>query len=227
MKAKTNKILKISLEIVVGVVALCFFALFIFSKTSGGPVFIGGKTTMWILTGSMDPTIPPRTYILVEKVSGDDVDVGDIVVFVSTDPKIEGQYNTHRIISKNGDTFVTKGDGNALDDGAYSAQKEKIVGRYVKTLPVMTFLGRVVLSPAGFAVLIVLFIFTTVIAVVPSVKEAIKDKSSDDAEAKKLEMERRIKEEVEKLERSGVSAEELHGGVEKDASDEKNEKREQ
>ena len=209
MKEKIKKSLKITFEIIAGIILVGFIALFVSAKATGGPVFIAGKTTMWILTGSMEPAISPKTYILVEKASGDDVDVGDVVVFISTDPRIEGQYNTHRIISKDGDKFVTKGDGNPVDDGVYSAKKENIVGKYVKTLPFMTFFGRVVLSPLGFAILMVLFLLTTVITVIPSVKEAMKEKNSVDTVEKKLEMERRAREEVLKLKESGLSREEL------------------
>ena len=223
MKGKIKKSLKIILEVIAGILLLFFLAMFVMAKASGGPVFIFGKTTMWILTGSMDPTIPPKTYILVEKASGDEVKEDDIVVFISTDPRIEGQYNTHRIISIDGDKITTKGDGNPADDGPYSAKKENIVGRYVKTLHVMTFFGRIVLSPIGFAIMIVLFLLTTAIAIVPSVKDAVKGKS--DEEIKKEEMDRRVREELEKLEKSGISAEELTNASASESDDkEKNSK---
>ncbi|MBP5193430.1 MAG: signal peptidase I [Clostridia bacterium] len=206
---KTKKILRIVSEVLIGIALVFILILFIISKTSDGPVFLGGKTTLWIMTGSMSPTIEPRTYILVEKVDPYDVEVGDVVAFVSTDPRIEGQLNTHRIISISGDRIVTKGDGNTVDDGEYSARRENIVGRYVRNMPVLTFLGRVILSPVGFAIIIVLFLLTTALAVAPGIREAMKAKEEEDEKAKTLEMERRVREEVERLKSSGVSVESL------------------
>ena len=205
MKKETlKKVVKIVFEVLVCVVIVGFFILFIMTKTSNKPLFIGGKTTMWVMTESMSPTIAPKTYILVEEVTAEDVEVGDIIVFVSTDPRIAGQYNTHRVIEIDGDKIVTKGDHNPGDDGEYSAKKENVVGRYVRTLNVMTFLGRVVMSPVGFIIVMILFLLATVLCVVPSVKEAMEEKKKEEEEAKRVEMERLVREEGERLEREGV-----------------------
>ena len=211
---KIKKALKLPFEILAIGILLCLFVLFVMTKTSNKPVFIANKTTMWVMTESMSPTIAPKTYVLVEKVDASEVEVGDIVVFVSTDPRIYGQYNTHRVIEKNGDNFVTKGDNNPGDDGIYSAQAENIVARYVRTLTVMTFLGRLVLSPVGFAVVMALFVLTTILCILPDIRNALKQKDKEDDEEKKREMERLIQEEVAKMERQGVTCEELRKEIE-------------
>ena len=186
-KDRAFKIAKRALEISIGVIVLLFVALFITSKVSSSPTFLFNRTTMWVMTESMDPTIPPRTYILVEKVTVDEVEEGDIIVFISTDPRISGQYNTHRVIEKHGNTFVTKGDHNPIDDGEYSAKAENIVGRYVKTLPVLTFVGRVVITPVGFVVLISLFTVAMAFCIIPDLKEAVKLKDRENEEEKEKE----------------------------------------
>lgn len=198
-REKSFKILKTAFEVLLGVIVALFIVFFIMSKVSSSPIFLFNKTTMWVMTESMDPTIPPRTYILVEQVTADEVEIDDIIVFKSTDPKIYGQYNTHRVKEKNGNVFVTKGDNNPADDGQYSAKAENIVGRYVKTLPVMTFIGRVVMTPAGFAVLIVLLIITITLCVIPDVKEALELKKQEDADEKEKEKRRLIDEEIRRL----------------------------
>ena len=208
-KITWKKAVQYVFEGLVCVALACLFVVFIMTKMAGQPIFIAGKTTMWVMTESMSPTISPKTYILVEKATADDVEVGDIVVFVSTDPRIAGQNHPHRIIEKNGDKIVTKGDHNSADDGAYSAQADKIVGRYVKTLPVMTFLGRMVMSPVGFVVVMILFVLTTVLCVLPNVKEALEEKKKEDEEAKQKEMERLVREEVERMEKEGVQVSDL------------------
>ena len=209
---------KLTLKIVFGAVIVLFMALFIMSKVSSNPIFLFNKTTMWVMTESMDPTIPPRTYILVEKATADDVEEGDIIVFRSSDPRIKGQFNTHRLVFKSGDNLVTKGDNNASTDGAYSPKPEDVVGKYVKSLSGMTFLGRVAMTPVGYAVLVIVFIATMVICVIPDVKEAVKAKEEDDEEKKKKEIRRLIDEEVRRLKETGNvsnAVESLSNGVEK------------
>ena len=200
---KGVKIAKLTLKIVFGAVIVLFMALFIMSKVSSSPIFLFNKTTMWVMTESMDPTIPPRTYILVEKATADDVEEGDIIVFRSSDPRIKGQFNTHRLVFKSGDNLVTKGDNNASTDGAYSPKPEDVVGKYVKSLSGMTFLGRVAMTPVGYAVLVIVFIATMVICVIPDVKDAVRAKEEDDEEKKKKEIRRLIDEEVRRLKEEG------------------------
>ena len=214
---KGVKVAKLTLKIVFGAVIVLFMALFIMSKVSSSPIFLFNKTTMWVMTESMDPTIPPRTYILVEKATADDVQEGDIIVFRSSDPRIQGQFNTHRLVFKSGDNLVTKGDNNAATDGAYSPKPEDVVGKYVKSLGAMTFLGRVAMTPVGYAVLVIVFIATMIICVIPDVKDAVRAKEEDDEEQKKKEIRRLIDEEVRRLKEGGAvsnDVESLSNGVE-------------
>lgn len=202
-KVKASKVLKVVMMTVFGVTVALFLAMFIMSRVSASPVFLFRKTAMWLMTESMDPTIPPRTYILVEKATADDVEVGDIIVFRSTDPRINGHFNTHRIVEKDGDRIVTKGDHNTADDGPYSAKAENVVGKYVKSLPVLTFLGRIVMTPLGFTVLLILFLATLALGVAPDFKSAMREKEKEDEIEKQKEIRRLIDEEVRRLQESG------------------------
>ncbi len=201
MNAKLKKVIKTTVHAVAILFLLFIVVVFVLSKISGSPVFVFGKTTMWVTTDSMNPTIPARTYILVEKVDASEVKKGDIIAFISTDPQIYGSINTHRIVSEDGEPLVTKGDNNLVDDGAYSAKPENIVGRYVKTLPVMTLFGRIILSNVGFVLVIITFLIVVLVCYIPDIKNALKRKEDepdieDDA---KEEIERRVKEEMAKL----------------------------
>ena len=201
-KEKSFKIIKTAFEILLGVVVVLYVGFFILSKVNTSPVFVFNKTTMWVMTESMDPTIPPKTYILVEKVSADEVEVGDVVVFISEDPTIYGQYNTHRVIEKDGDKFVTKGDNPKSPVDKYPATAQTIVGRYVRTMPVMTFMGRVVMTPVGFAALIVVFMVSITFCVIPDLKQALADKNKEDEEVREREKRRLIEEEIRRLKES-------------------------
>ena len=73
----------------------------------------------------------------------------------------------------------------------------------------MTFLGRVVLAPVGFMIIMILFVAVTVICVLPDIKNAVRSTEDDAAEKKKKEMDRLVREEVLRLEREGVNATDL------------------
>ena len=120
-------------------------AFVVISKVTNHTVFIFDRTTAWVMTPSMEPEIPAQSYILLKRVDPSTIKVGDVITFLSDDPDLKSlnAYNTHRVVEIIGDNeeFVTKGDANSIDDGAYSAKAENIVGRYVKTLHVMTFIA--------------------------------------------------------------------------------------
>ena len=98
---------------------------------------------------------------------------------------------------------MTKGDNNVNTDGEYSPKPEDVVGKYVKSLSGMTFLGRLVMTPAGYAVLIVIFLATMVICVIPDMKAAVKVKEEEDEKEKQKEIRRLIDEEVRRLKEGG------------------------
>ena len=209
-KFNVKKIIKSVLEGVLIAAVAAVVVVFIITKINGDPVWIFGRTTMFVMTDSMSPTIEARTYILVKKATADDVEVGDVIVFYSTDPAIYGQLNTHRIVEKDGDNIVTKGDHNPSTDGAYSAKAENIVGKYVRTMPVLTFIGRIVMQPMGFATVTMFLVVFIVMIVMGDVKanlqEAIEKENKEKAEAAKQKL---FEEELERLKREGVNADEL------------------
>lgn len=77
-----------------------------------------GSTPMTILTGSMEPTYPPGTLIIVQPVETADIRIGDAITYQlrSGEPEVV----THRVVaisSTDGETtFTTKGDNNSVAD---------------------------------------------------------------------------------------------------------------
>lgn len=84
-----------------------------------------GYSLFSVATGSMEPVINQNDLIVIK--AQDDYDINDIVTF-----KSDKAYITHRIISKRGETFVTKGDANNAKDVAI--EKNQIIGKVVKVL---------------------------------------------------------------------------------------------
>ena len=73
-----------------------------------------------VKTGSMEENIHVGDYVLILKISN--YNVGDVVTY-----KKNGYLVTHRIIKKESNTFVTKGDANNAEDEAIDG--DSIVGK--------------------------------------------------------------------------------------------------
>lgn len=83
---------------------------------------IGGATPYTVLTGSMRPTMPPGTMVVVRPKPVDEIRVGDVVTYQlhSGEPAVV----THRVVAVGIDgaghrTFRTQGDANDAPDAAW------------------------------------------------------------------------------------------------------------
>ncbi|GAA3662324.1 signal peptidase I [Microbacterium marinilacus] len=85
----------------------------------GVPALVGG-TSLTILTGSMSPTLPPGTLIVVKPTPVDEIAVGDIMTYQLESG--EAAVVTHRVVARLTDSasgeprFVTQGDANGSPD---------------------------------------------------------------------------------------------------------------
>lgn len=80
---------------------------------------IAGATPYTVLTGSMRPTYPPGTLVVVRPVDTDSLGVGTVITYQlrSGEPGVI----THRIVAQSVDAqgnriFTTRGDANAVAD---------------------------------------------------------------------------------------------------------------
>lgn len=80
---------------------------------------VTGSKPLTVLTGSMRPTYPPGTIVVVRPVGADALQVGDTLTYQmrSDEPDVV----THRIVSIGYGTdgkrrFITRGDANGADD---------------------------------------------------------------------------------------------------------------
>lgn len=119
---------------VVGTVVLAAVAGFAF-VTVVLPLLMGAQTYT-VLTGSMEPGMPPGTLIAVRPAAIDEVRVGQVVTYQirSGDPAVV----THRVVGTTSSTnggrlLLTRGDANDADDPP--VQSEQLRGTVVLAIP--------------------------------------------------------------------------------------------
>ncbi|TQL47644.1 signal peptidase [Homoserinimonas aerilata] len=96
-----------------------------------------GSTPMTVLTGSMEPTYPPGTLIIVKPLDAQEVRIGDPITYQIESGK--AAVVTHRVISishsTNGElAFTTKGDANGAAD-ALPVQPVQLKGKVWYSVP--------------------------------------------------------------------------------------------
>lgn len=119
------------------VLYLCYFIIQA-AQNQSPDVF--GYRMLRVMTDSMEPVFGSGDCIIVKEVEEGELITGDIITFVSSDPMLNGGFNTHRIIDiakdhVSGETvYYTKGDNNNWQDD-YTVSFEDIIGKYQKKLP--------------------------------------------------------------------------------------------
>lgn len=119
---------------------------------------LGGVHLYSVLTGSMEPTLPVNSLIVVRSVADvTTIQAGDVITF--EEPGQTGRLITHRITSfeSEGDqiSFRTKGDANPIAD-AWLVSPEAIRGKVVRDFPNAGSLISFLNTPVGIALFVLL-----------------------------------------------------------------------
>ncbi|MEX0918238.1 MAG: signal peptidase I [Candidatus Paceibacterota bacterium] len=113
-------------------------------------------------SGSMEPAIKTGSVIAI--IPRDSYNTGDVVLFEGT--SINPQPTTHRIVGREDDSFVTKGDANEEPDYR-RIREDEIVGQVFLDVPYAGFAARFFASPTGKATLMVLGIMLVTSVFIP------------------------------------------------------------
>ena len=119
-----NKIFKLVFDIIL-IASIVLLSIYLVLR------FLGITEIYKVETGSMEDSIHTGDYILILKKNN--YQVGDIVTYIK-----DGYHVTHRIIKKNGDKVVTKGDANNTPDEEISVNN--IVGKTIYHGKLLNFL---------------------------------------------------------------------------------------
>ena len=102
-----------------------------------------------VLSGSMEPTLQVGDFLIVKK--AENYTEGDIVVYQNRNELI-----VHRIISIDGENYITKGDANNTEDEPITL--DKIEGVVISHIPYIGNIFNILRTPLGIIALLALAI---------------------------------------------------------------------
>jgi signal peptidase len=129
--------------------ALAWFVIFAAAAVLAGAVLVPrlvGATPYTVLTGSMRPSLPPGTLVVVKPQPVDGLRVGDVVTYQLESGK--PQVVTHRIVKIGTDltgkrSFTTRGDANDVAD-AKPVRPEQIRGELLYAVPKVGYVSNLI-----------------------------------------------------------------------------------
>lgn len=158
-------------------VSVMSYALFIFLLLIGGTLLLyiadikiramkGDYTppafnAYVVLSGSMLPEIAIKDIVVTKKVPQEELEIGDIITFISPDTRFGGISITHRIIDKKYDETVgsysyrTQGDNNNIADSVL-VPNTNILGKVILKIPKLGYLQDILSSKGGLIILVLI-----------------------------------------------------------------------
>ena len=117
----------------------------LFNLLSASNLSLFGYRMFRVGSGSMVPYLNVNDLVIVKVC--DDYDINDIITYLDDD-----LYVTHRIIKKEKNGFITKGDFNNAEDDLIIS-KQNIVGKVVFRLKILGFFTALFVSPISWIIL--------------------------------------------------------------------------
>lgn len=114
-----------------------------------------------VLTGSMIPEIMPKDVVITKQRDAKELEVNDIITFVSSDPRLSNIIVTHRIKNKYYDsttgkyTFQTKGDNNNVEDFTL-AEEQNIIGEVIYKIPKLGYIQELLATKGGLIIIVLI-----------------------------------------------------------------------
>lgn len=147
-----------TVSIVIIMAAVLVLCMVVMTKPGKAPE-IYRYSVLRVMTGSMEPTYPVDTLIVVKKTDPAEIREGDVISFYSSDPALDGAVNTHRVVNvKQEDNqwiYTTKGDGNNVAD-PYEVKSGDLIGKVIYDSLSLGKLSRLTANPLVFIPLILL-----------------------------------------------------------------------
>ena len=114
-----------------------------------------------VLSGSMMPNIHIKDVVVTKRIPEEELEIGDIITFVSPDTRFGGISVTHRIIDKIYDEdqgiykYKTQGDANNISD-TVPVPNSNILGKVILKIPKLGYIQDILSSKGGLILLVLL-----------------------------------------------------------------------
>lgn len=114
-----------------------------------------------VLSGSMLPEIAIKDIVVTKKIPAEELEVGDIITFISPDTRYGGISITHRILDKYYDetlgsySYRTKGDNNNIADSTL-VPSTNILGKVILKIPKLGYLQDLLSSKGGLIIIVLI-----------------------------------------------------------------------
>lgn len=133
-----KKVLNIILDIIIVVVIILLVYIMIQkSITKENYTNIFGYTFLEVLTGSMSGTIEIGDGVIVKLTK--EVEEEDIIVYEK-----DNSFITHRLIEKQQDELITKGDANNVQDEPIT--NDMVIGKVIKIIPNVNLWKKIIIG---------------------------------------------------------------------------------
>ena len=145
-KKKKSGIRKVvnAIEWIILLVSVGLLAYIFITTMQGKAASFFGYRILYVVTGSMEPTISVNDYVVVKNADIASLQKGDIIAFFSEDPEIKGKMVIHRILDIQEDgNFIMKGDANPVED-SLPVRPDQVVGKYAGRLRFLNWLSSFV-----------------------------------------------------------------------------------
>ena len=173
-----RKALKITLDILawllIAVLAL-FLVYSVVCRVKGESVRLFGVQADVVQSGSMEPTLYKYDLVFAKRVSENEIQKDDIVVY-----KRNGVKYVHRVVSCENGAYVTQGDANNVPDEpiTYADIEGKVVKSWSKIGGVVQFFQSI------YGIIVIVAVIVAVACIKTLVKVLRKDKGDDQSPEK-------------------------------------------
>lgn len=200
-KKKRNKFFSALVYIISALIFILALFLLLTSMVfqSNDKAYLMGYRPYVVLTGSMEPDIKTGSLVIIKQTDPDTIKVGDVISFISEDPKILGQIVSHNVVEIKEDekgerVFITQGSANQRVD-EYPVNEVNVTGVVVYHSHA---LGNIYNALSNRAVLFALTIVPLAVIVIYTFIEVVKNARLLKDSPKESETDTEDKEKVKK-----------------------------
>lgn len=209
MTSKTKKALKITGNVLTGIVAVLVVVMTVLTVFSmvfnrDGTASVFGVQAYVVQSDSMTPEFAAGDVIFSEEVNPEELVAGDIITFISRDSASYGQTITHcirEVTTYNGElAFITYGIATGVDDGTPAAASD-VLGRYAFRIAGLGSFFEFLKSVPGYIVCILLPFLVIIGLQIANIVSAVRAARAEKAAAAAAERSRveALEEEVARL----------------------------